>query len=69
MVIIHCEVEYDMNKLVLLNEVRKKGIENKNRLAKSTNNTINEKESNKSIYLLERSLIASKKMMKLITRK
>ncbi|WP_238861360.1 hypothetical protein [Clostridium sp. YIM B02569] len=37
-----------MNKLVLLNEVRKKGIENKNRLAKSTNNTINEKESNKS---------------------
>lgn len=48
MVIIHCEVEYDMNKLVLLNEVRKNGIENKNGLSKSISNKINEKESNKS---------------------
>jgi hypothetical protein len=48
MVIIHYEVEYDMNKLVLLNEVRKEKLKNKNKLLTFNKNKSIQKDYNKS---------------------
>lgn len=53
MVIIHYEVEYDMNKLILLNEVRRGKIKNKNNLLMFNKSKTDQESFNKSYVIFK----------------